>query len=133
MKRDLDLLRWLLMEVEACEGGYPVVLTRGIYGGSHCPLVIGERKFTEVCEHALLLGDENLAEVRSLGRSFEGPEGVAIDRLTMNGHDFLDAARDETRWHKAMKIVDEKGGNAVTIGVLVQLLSTLMKQALGLL
>lgn len=133
MKRDFNLLRWLLSEVESCQGVYPVVVTRGIYGGSHCPLIIGERNFAEVCEHALLLDDANLAEVRDLGRSFEGSEGVAIDRLTMDGHDFLDAARDETRWHKAMKIVTERGGGAVTIGVFVQVLSGLMKQALGVL
>jgi hypothetical protein len=49
----------------------------------------------------------------------DGSAGVAIDRLTMAGHDFLEATRDETRWNKAMKTVSEKGGGAVTIGVLV--------------
>jgi Hypothetical protein (DUF2513) len=131
MKRDFDLLRWLLMKVESCEGGYPVVLTRGIYNSACHQLVIEEEKFAEVCEHVLLLGDANLAEVRELGRSFAGLEGVAIDRLTMNGHDFLDAARDENRWSKAMKIVNEKGGGAVTIGVLVQILSAIVKQSFG--
>lgn len=132
MKRDLDLLRWILNEVESCGGGYPVVLTIGIFNGAHYPLKIGDRNFAEVCEHILLLGDSNLAEVRELGRTMDGSAGVAIDRLTMAGHDFLEAARDETRWNKAMKTVSEKGGGAITIGVLVQLLSTLMKQSLGL-
>ena len=73
-----------------------------------------------------------MAEVRELGRAMDGSTGVAIDRLTMAGHDFLEASRDETRWNKAMKTVSEKGGGAITIGVLVQLLSTLMKQSFGL-
>jgi hypothetical protein len=49
----------------------------------------------------------------------------------MAGHDFLDTARDENQWKKAMTTVNEKGG-AVTIGVLIQILSDLMKQSFGL-
>jgi Hypothetical protein (DUF2513) len=133
MKRDWDLLRWILSEVESSKAGYPVVLTIGVYSGAHHPLNIGERDFGEVGEHMLLLGDAQLTDVRHLGQTQAGPIGFAIDRLTMEGHDFLEAARDETRWNKAMKTVNEKGGGAVTIGVLVQILSTLMKQTLRVL
>lgn len=56
----------------------------------------------------LLLGDSGLAEVRDIGLTFEGSAGVVIDRLTMAGHDFLEAARDETRWSKAMKTVKRR-------------------------
>lgn len=133
MKRDWDLVRWILNESEACGGGHPIVLTNGAqYSSTHYKLDIGERNFEEVCEHILLLGDAGLAEVRDLGRTYNGSSGVAIDRLTMAGHDFLDAARDESRWKKAMTTVNEKGG-AVTIGVLIQILSALMKQPFGLL
>lgn len=48
----------------------------------------------------------------------------------MAGHDFLDAARNEKIWKKAMKTVGEKGGT-VTLGVLTQLLSTLVKHEFG--
>lgn len=64
----------------------------------------------EVYEHILLLGDNQLAIVRDLGRNFSGPVGAAIDRLTAEGHEFLSAARDDTRWKKAMKIVKKKAG-----------------------
>lgn len=131
MKQDWDLLRWVLNEAKSCGGGYPIVLTKGVYSSAHYKLDIGERNFEEVCKHILLLDDAGLAEVRDLGRTFKGPIGVAIDRLTMAGHDFLDAAQDDSRWKKAMKTVDEKGG-AVTIGVLIQILSALMKQSFGL-
>jgi Hypothetical protein (DUF2513) len=131
MKRDWDLLRWLLMQAQMCNGGYPIVVTIGSYGGQHYALDIGDRNFEVVCEHILLLGDSGLAEVRDLGRNFSGPVGVVIDRLTIAGHDFLEAANNETLWNKAMKTVSEKGGN-VTVGVLTQLLSTLLKQSFGL-
>jgi hypothetical protein len=132
MKRDWDLLRWILNQAESCGGGYPIVVTDGAqYSSQHYKLNIGERNFGEMCEHVLLLGDAGLAEVRDLGRTFDGPSGVVIDRLTMAGHDFLDSARDENRWKKAMTTVNEKGG-AVTVGVLTQILSALVKQSFGL-
>ncbi len=111
MKRDWDLLRWILDQVVSCPSSYPVTLTNGaMYGGPHYALDIGERKFEEVYEHIMLLGNSGLAEVRNLGRTQAGPAGVAIDRLTMAGHTFLEAARDETRWQQAMKTVNGKGG-----------------------
>lgn len=119
------------MKHNQARAGYPIVLTYGIYGGDHYRLGIDERDFAEVCEHILLLRDFGLAEVRILGRTQSGLAGVAIDRLTMAGHDFLEAARDNVRWKEAMKIVNEKGG-AITVGVLIQILSTLMKQSFGL-
>jgi Hypothetical protein (DUF2513) len=132
MKRDWDLLRWILDTAESFGGGHPIVLTNGAqYSSAHYKLDIGERSFEEVCEHVLLLGDAGLAEVRELERTYDGLSGVVIDRLTMAGHDFLDTARDESRWSKAMATVNEKGGS-VTIGVLIQILSALMKQSFGL-
>jgi len=126
MKRDWDLLRWILSEAESARAGYPLVLTFGSYSSDHDRLDIGDRDFEEVYEHILLLGDSGLAEVRNLGQSYSEPIGAVINRLTMAGHDFLDAARDDTLWKKAMKVVDEKGG-AITVGVLTQLLSAFMK------
>ena len=111
MKRDWDLLRWILSEVEACGGGHPAVLTNGTqYSASHYPLNIGERNFDEVCEQALLLNDAGLAEVREFGRGFDGTSGVAIDRITMAGHDLLESSRDESRWQQTMKTINEKEG-----------------------
>jgi hypothetical protein len=132
MKRDWELLRWILNQAESCSGGYPIVVSDGaIYSSQHYKLDIGQLDFAEVCEHILLLGDAGLAEVRELGRTYEGSAGVVIDHLTMAGHDFLEAAKNDTTWNKAMNTVKEKGGS-VTLGVLTQLLSTLAKQHFGL-
>ncbi|GAB4377365.1 MAG: hypothetical protein Kow00121_26570 [Elainellaceae cyanobacterium] len=69
--------------------------------------------------------------VRILGRTPAGPVGVAIDRLTMTGHDFIEAAQNEGIWKQAMTMVNDKGG-AITVGVLVQILSALVKKQFGL-
>jgi hypothetical protein len=132
MKRNWDLLRWILNQAESFTGGCPIVVTDGVqYTSRHHKLDIGERDFEEVCEHILLLGDAGLAEVRDLRETSDDTSGVVIDRLTMTGHDFLDTARNDKRWKEVMTTVNEKGG-AVTTGVLIQILSTLMKQSFGL-
>jgi hypothetical protein len=130
MKRDWDLLRSILIDVESCEEALPVVFTnkkyKATYGGNHYLREISDQEFNKVREHVLLLGDQNLAKIRDLDGGF------VVDRLTMEGHDFLDASRDESRWKNAMKKIEEKGGGAVPIGILIQILSSLMKQSLGI-
>jgi hypothetical protein len=51
--------------------------------------------------------------------------------LTSAGHDFAENARSETIWKRAMDTVKEKGG-AITVGVLTQLLASLVKTHYGL-
>jgi hypothetical protein len=132
MKRNWELLREILDIAEQCDGGYPLVATnRAHFSGAHFSLDMPGHDFGAVVEHVLLLGDAGLAQVRDLGRTGEGPTGVAIDRLTMAGHDFLASARDDQRWEKAMTIVKDKGG-AVTVNVLSQILAALLKQSFGL-
>jgi hypothetical protein len=85
----------------------------------------------QVGYHAYLLVDAGLAEgQRSSTMGSEAPEAF-ITNLTWAGHEFADAARDDVRWRKAMGAVQDKGGT-VTIGVLTQLLTSLMKGALGI-
>jgi hypothetical protein len=57
MHRDWELLRKILEEVENTEGSLPLVATNGAsYVGEHKNLVIPDRDFGDICEHALLLG-----------------------------------------------------------------------------
>jgi len=52
-------------------------------------------------------------------------------RLTWAGHEFLDAARNETVWKKASERI-KKSGVDVTISLLKDILNQLLKQSLGL-
>jgi hypothetical protein len=54
-----------------------------------------------------------------------------ITSLTWQGHEFAEAARDETRWKKAMGMVADKGGS-ITLAVLQQLLISLMRGTFNL-
>lgn len=120
MKRDLELIRKMILAIEdAPTGRAPGRLEFDGY------------TYGQVAYHAYLLVDAGLAkghDITAIGS--DGPEAL-ITSLTWAGHEFADAARDETRWKKAMTTVQEKGG-AVTLGVLTQLLIALMKGALGI-
>jgi hypothetical protein len=51
-------------------------------------------------------------------------------RLTWEGHEFLDAARDNKRWEKAMVVMSQVGGFVFDVGK--QLLIQYLKQEINL-
>lgn len=119
MKRDMELIRKILLKVEESPTAYAPAIKFDDY------------TVTQVRYHSKLLIDAGLVEGHVTPQSNEDAPFTNITMLTWAGHEFLDAARDDTRWKKAMTIVGEKGG-AVTIGVLQAVLVGLMKGALGL-
>jgi len=58
------------------------------------------------------------------------PEGMP-KKITWQGHEFIDAARSDTIWNKAMQKVKDAGG-AVTFSALTGLLKKLVEENLGL-
>ncbi len=59
------------------------------------------------------------------------PSGTVAIRLTWQGHEFLDAARNDTLWKKTLGHL-KKAGVAVTLPVLEDLLKKGAKELLGL-
>ena len=120
MKRDMELIRKLALAVEGSQGGF-----------APRDLTIDGYTTGQVAYHAYLMIQAGLAAgVDVTTETGSGPEAI-LANLTWAGHEFADAARDETRWKKAMGLVKEKIGS-VTISVLTQLLAALMKTTLGL-
>lgn len=119
MKRDWELIRKMLLAIEGSPSGWAPELKFPGYTD------------TQVGYHAYLLIDAGLSrgdEVSQMGS--EAPEGM-ITSLTWAGHEFAEAAQDETRWKKAMGLVADKGGS-ITLDVMKELLVSLMKGAFGL-
>lgn len=120
MKRDMELIRKLVLAIEDAPTGY-------------APDDLAPEGYTpeQIGYHAHLMIQAGLAtgsDVTHMGSS--SPQAI-LTSLTWAGHEFAEAARDEARWKKAMGIVQEKSGS-VTLSVLTQLLAALMKDALGL-
>ncbi|MCA1441270.1 DUF2513 domain-containing protein [Ensifer sp. IC4062] len=86
MKRDMDLIRLLLLEIEAKHDGT----------GRAVNVQIDGRPRDEVTEHLFMLAEAGLIEGRDAshlqGRNF------LVLRMTWNGHEFLDGVRDPQIW-----------------------------------
>ena len=99
MKRDMDLCRRILVEIE----GWPTTLEpREVEIEGYSEEVVGY--------NAGLLAEEELIE----GEDFSG-DGDSVHRyaprcLTYRGHEFLEHARDETRWKRAKDRITKIGG-----------------------
>jgi len=89
MKRDMDIIRLLLLQLET--GDRPSQLDN-----------FSEERVTY---NAALMVHAGLVK-GAFARGGDGDSlGVGMDRMKWSGHDFLDAARDETLWKKAKQTV----------------------------
>lgn len=78
-----------------------------------------------IAEHIKLLIDENLIEGQLMPH-LQGME-YFIDRLTMDGHEFVSNARNDTIWKKVKSQAAEKG-DSVSMFVFNQLLTAAAKK-----
>jgi hypothetical protein len=118
MKRDIDLIRQILSEIEAKP-----------FDGNMIRLDLEDSvDYQQLRYHVILLREAGLID------AFEPfPEGDSLQlgpvyptRLTWEGHEFLEAARDDTRWNKAKDTMAKAGGFVFEVGK--ALLIELMKQ-----
>ena len=119
LKRDLDLAREILKEIE--DHAYDP-------NGSFEVKIAG-RSSEEISYHVMLLNEAGYIEASSLPTTDETIWKAR--RLTWEGHEFLEAAKDNTRWSRAKTMMKEKGV-AMTFEVMKQLLTEMMKGTIGL-
>ena len=114
MKRDMDLIRAILLKVEesASLGGCTVQL----------PGYTAEDQYY----NAKLTQDAGLIEAKFHPLTTD----FVVLRLTYAGHEFLDAARNDTFWFKAKETVIKNTGS-LTVEGLKLALSALIRHALG--
>ena len=113
MKRDMDLVRKILMDIEAESSGRA---PREFRIEGYADEQVGYHVYIMI-EAGLLDG----CDVTSMDS--RSPVGMAI-AMTWQGHDFLDACRDDSRWSKAKGIVKTIGG--ATTEVFKQVLTKIM-------
>lgn len=120
MKRDMELIRQILIEFEKIDEQDRGGIGRfKIEGYSH----------EEVVNHVFLLEQKNMVEIinctSNTGRAF------LAKGLTWEGHDFLDKARNERIWKKALAKFSNIGVTA-TLDLLKELLTSLIKEELSM-
>ncbi len=119
MKRDMNLVRSLLLMIEADESQHGLE-TEG--------LEIEGWNSEQIHHHALILLDAGF--ITAWDVSTQGGDCLCIQRLTWAGHEFLDVAREPTRWQKAMSLAQNAGG--VSLPVLQGLLTQLLSKSMGI-
>jgi len=115
MKRDMDLARQILLELE-----------KQTYDMGWVDINIPRYSPEVISYHVMLLDEAGLIEAQDLSdfNSFI----YKPKRLTWHGHEFLEASRDESRWKKAKTIMAEKAGG-LSFEVVKQLLIQLTKES----
>jgi hypothetical protein len=114
----MDLVRKIRFAVEGSETGW-------------APSPIEFEGFTDeqVGYHVLLAIEAGLITGEDTTR-LNGPPEALAGRLTWSGYEFLDAARDDTRWNDAKRTIGTKTG-ALSFTQLTDLLMILMRRQVG--
>ena len=122
MKRDMNLLRSILLRVEETNE-------------------LGDREDYSTdewtfCEHVRLLDECGFIGGVVVSEALGSPAPPSLTlitqpRLTWEGHEFLDAARNPRIWAKALEKMAGATGT-VSIAVLTAVLTALAKESLGL-
>ena len=118
MKRDMDLVRRILLKIEESPTG-------------RAPREVEIEGYTaqQIKYHIFIMIEGGLVEgVRTQHLQSPGPEAMAT-RLTWEGHEFLDAARQDNRWEEAKSVIKAVGG--ATIDVWKDVLVRLLLNAIG--
>ena len=118
MQRDIDLIRKILLEVEKKDTPTGWI-----------DIEIDGYSKEQIAYHVKLLSEAGYLEAKDLTTK-DGFDWKPVS-LTWLGHDFLDAARDNTIWNKAKKNLGSKIVST-SFEVLKSLLVSLSKQELGL-
>jgi len=116
MKRDWELVREILFDLEAAKHNQVVTASEGQDGNSFG-------------YHCKLLRDAGLIEASVSEYMGGGIEGQAI-RLTWAGHEFLDSVRPKSMWEKVKSQAKEKG-IGLTLDAIKALAEIAMKAAIA--
>ena len=106
MRRNMELVRELLLRVEANEG----------FGA-----LASKYSQEEIVGHVEILLDAKLLEGKVHHDLSGGPGSAYIQRLTWAGHEFLDNARNDTVWNKVTATI-KNAATTASFEVLVEML-----------
>ena len=118
MRRDMDLVREILQQIEAWPDAYGWI-----------EFDLPDCSPEEVSHHVEIMAKFGLIEALDVSTK-SGPNWKAT-KLTWNGHEFLEAARDDTIWQKAKSRMIERVGGMPFDLMLALLLETAKRQVLG--
>lgn len=114
MKRDMDLIRLLLLKIE-----------------NENDINLSKYTEEEIVYHKALLISSKLCSGYIIKDNKGNPRDVHIIKMEWEGHDFLDAAKDKEIWQKVKNKIFTTGG-AFTVGIILEMLKSELKKKLCL-
>lgn len=108
MKREMDLIRELLLKLESLPAETGAVFC---FDGNEPELAVEGFSSDQIRYHLDLLREACLIE----SPGSQPMLGVTFERLTWRGHDFLDSIRSPAVWAKTKKGAEAAGGFTVEL------------------
>lgn len=119
MQRNMDLCRDILIHVEALSfRSLPQKVTIDNYTDE------------EIQYHIKLLNQAGLIDAENISKSTQ-ETSWRVHSLTWNGHEFVEASRNSSRWQEAKEIIKENGVG-MAFDTIKAVLIGLAKEAVGL-
>lgn len=118
MTRDWNLIRTLLLEIEALEGGH-----------HFAPQALAGHSSATVSYHLHLMHQAGLIDGQ-LNHPWNGEPVLHSRGLTLAGHDLLDLMRDEALWAVKQTLLNERQGG-VTYDALLRFDTPLQRGSLS--
>lgn len=123
MKRDLDLIREILLEIE--KENTPNVSVENLFKKDF-------KKDSEdiLSEHILLLSEADFID--SMHETLENGKMIFVGnvRITWKGYEFLEQIRNDSIWKEAKQILSKT--NSFTIPIITNVASSIISLQLGL-
>ena len=141
MKRDLELIRNILLTLEAddfsqikrysVDSFIPDDLSTEIE--SDDPRVNSPymQEFNRISYHIELLLDEGFIEAESIPIMRTTHNDYIITRITSRGHNYLDSVRNDTVWNQTKAKLGDLA-SSVTLSTITDVAQTLVRQMLGI-
>lgn len=121
MKRDLDLLRQMLLRIESLDSSKHKITV-----DSFSDL---NSDWNTIVLHIELLIDAGFIEASDVSTC--SADDYIIRRITFTGYDYLDSIRNDSIWNEVKQKISSVGGS-VSLEVVKELGVTLVKQHLGI-
>jgi hypothetical protein len=121
MKRDLDLIRKILLTIEGAPKSKESNAVEELES---------EHDYDILQYHLSLLLEAGLINAIDMSSGNQPYGSYIVQKLTWSGHEFLDTARNDTRWEKAKEATKKIAG--ISFDVLKALLIAWMKEELGI-
>jgi hypothetical protein len=120
MKRDMDLVRQILMATESQDNGY----------ADGNPTIEGYTE-EQIGYHIYLMKQADLVEAADSSAMDSTSPSAILFNIKWKGHDFLEAAKSNTVWDQAKEKAKSVGGS-LTFDLMKELLVATARNQLGL-